>query len=142
MTSILSHIHPMLSHFPIILIIIGFIAETLNKYKKKDIYLQKTGYYFQIIGAITIILAVLTGLLFTKEPIGKAHEIGELHEHLAYVALIVLIISAFYKFYINNKNINNKRNINISYCLYFISCVAVICTGFLGGILVYDYLVK
>jgi len=142
MSNIASHIHPMISHFPVVLIVTGFIAETLNKFRKQNFFLQNIGYYFQIIGTIAIILAVLTGLIFTDEPKGNASEIGELHERVAYFALGILIISTFFRYYINHKNIVNKKNLNISYILYLLSLIAITYTGLLGGILVYDYLLK
>ncbi len=46
----LSHLHPMLVHFPIALIVLGFIADFASLIFKKEACLSKTGFYLLIAG--------------------------------------------------------------------------------------------
>lgn len=142
MTGLITHIHPIISHFPIVLVLTGFIAESINKFGKSKIFLKEIGYYFQIIGAAAIILSVLTGLFFTVEQSGKAHEIGEMHEKLAYLSLVILLTSSVFSTYLRIFKVRSGKYFNISYLLYLAACLCVLVTGFIGGTLVYDYLIK
>ena len=82
-----SHLHPMLVHFPIAIILFGFIAETLSLFLKKEVCLSKTGFYLLISGTLMAVFALFSGILFTSEMSGSAEEIKELHELFAWTTL-------------------------------------------------------
>jgi uncharacterized membrane protein len=54
-----SHFHPMLVHFPIALVAIGFIAELASVFIKKEICLTKVGFYLLIFGTLSALFAGL-----------------------------------------------------------------------------------
>lgn len=62
------HIHPMIVHFPVALIFIGFIAEVLSLFFKSEKCLSKTGFYLMILGTVAAIAAWVSGQLFTSHP--------------------------------------------------------------------------
>lgn len=45
----LSHLHPMLVHFPIALVAVGFLLELIYLLNKKEICLTKAGYYLLVL---------------------------------------------------------------------------------------------
>ena len=58
-----NHLHPMLVHFPIALIAIGFLAELAFIFFKKEICLTKVGYYLLIVGTLAACVTWLSGSL-------------------------------------------------------------------------------
>ncbi|HEY3390176.1 MAG TPA: DUF2231 domain-containing protein, partial [Prolixibacteraceae bacterium] len=60
-----SHLHPMLVHFPIALVVFGFIAEIAALYFKREVCLSRIGFYLLIIGTLSALTAWLTGNFFT-----------------------------------------------------------------------------
>ncbi|HAH24862.1 MAG TPA: hypothetical protein DCL77_14105, partial [Prolixibacteraceae bacterium] len=90
----ITHIHPMLVHFPIALIMIGFIAECTSLYFKKETYWSLLGFYLLIVGTATALLALLSGVLFTAEMSGTANEVKETHEMFAWITLSILVAAS------------------------------------------------
>jgi uncharacterized membrane protein len=56
------HIHPMIVHFPIALLIVGFLFDILSLFIKKEFY-SNAGFYLLILGTLGIIAAYFTGNL-------------------------------------------------------------------------------
>lgn len=135
-----SHFHPMLVHFPIALVVFGFLADVISIYFKKEACLSKLGYYLLIIGTLTAFTAWATGVLFTAEMSGSAGEIKETHEMFAWITLGILIVTSIIRIVYNAKypeNINLKW---VAFVLYGLAAISVSITGFYGGTLVYNYM--
>lgn len=136
----LSHIHPMLIHFPIAIIGIGFIADLASLVFKKEACLSKTGFYLLIAGTVSALFAVLSGALFTAEMSGSAGKIQETHELFAWVTLGLLIIASLLRIFISAKKKENTNLKWIAFALYGLAAISVSITGFFGGTLVYNYM--
>ncbi len=136
----ISHLHPMLVHFPIALVVIGFIAELIYLFVKKEICLTKTGYYLLIIGTLAALAAWLSGELFTSDMQGVAEQVRETHETFAIITLILLLITASIRTFIVIKKVDNKTLTGIAFILYALAALSVSLTGFFGGNLVYTYM--
>jgi len=135
-----SHLHPMLVHFPIALVIFGFLAELAFLFFKKEISLSKTGYYLLIAGTLAAVVAWLTGQFFTSEMDGASGKIKDLHELFATTTLILLLLtSVFRTTLLILKNDNSKLKI-IAFILYGLAAISVSITGYIGGSLVYNYM--
>jgi uncharacterized membrane protein len=135
-----SHLHPMLVHFPIALVIFGFLAELAFLYFKNEISLSKTGYYLLIAGTLAAIVAWLTGQFFTSEMDGASGKIKELHELFATTTLILLLITSVIRtviLFLKNENTNFKT---LAFILYGLAAISVSVTGYIGGSLVYNYM--
>lgn len=63
-----AYLHPMVVHFPIALIIAGFLADTLYLFYKRENWLSKAGFGFMILGTLGACAAYLIGILFISEP--------------------------------------------------------------------------
>ena len=135
-----SHLHPLLVHFPIALVIFGFLAELAFLFFKKEISLNKTGYYLLIAGTLAAVVAWLTGNFFTSEMDGTSGKIKELHELFATITLILLLVtSVFRTALLILKNENSKLKI-LAFSLYGLAAISVSITGYIGGSLVYTYM--
>lgn len=135
-----SHFHPMLVHFPIALIIFGFLADFAALLFKKEAYLAKCGYYLLLFGTISAILSWLTGMLFTSEMSGTAGEMRETHELFATITLSLLILTSVFRIFLQIKKLE-KATLNwIAFVLYGLAAISVCITGYFGGNLVYVYM--
>jgi len=135
-----SHLHPMLVHFPIALIAIGFLSELAYLFIKKEVCLTKMGYYLLMIGTLAACATWLSGDLFTSEMSGAAGEIRETHELFATITVILLLITAVSRtlFILQKKEIHALKN--VAFVLYALAAISVSVTGFFGGTLVYNYM--
>ncbi|HZL12052.1 MAG TPA: DUF2231 domain-containing protein [Prolixibacteraceae bacterium] len=134
------HFHPMLIHFPIALVLFGFLADCVSLFFKKEACLSRLGFYLLILGTITAATALLSGVLFTSEMEGAAGKIQETHEMFAWIALVTLLVTAALRIFLQTKNNENSNLKWISFALYGLAAVAVSITGYFGGTLVYNYM--
>ncbi len=137
-----THFHPMLVHFPIALVVFGFMAELAGLYFKKEVCLSKIGFYLLIFGFLAAIAAWLTGTIFTSEMAGAAGEIRETHELFAWITLGTLLAAAAIRIFIQSKNEENTKLKWIAFVLYGLAAISVSITGFFGGTLVFNYMMS
>ena len=135
-----THLHPMLVHFPIALVVLGFIAESALLYFKKEDWLSKSGFYLLIVGTLSAIVTLLTGVFFTSEMTGSAANIQESHELFAWLTLGTLIVTSTVRIILKMKDNENANLKRIAFALYGMAAVFVSITGYYGGTLVYDYM--
>jgi uncharacterized membrane protein len=135
-----SHFHPMLVHFPIALVLFGFIFDAISLFFKKEPCLSKSGFYLLLVGTLSGIAAWLSGILFTSDLSGAAGEIKETHELLALLTVITLVITSALRIYLKVKNKENSNAKWLAFILYAVATLLVSATGFFGGTLVYSYM--
>ena len=134
-----SHLHPMLVHFPIALVAIGFLADLASMFVKKELCFSKMSFYLLIIGTLAAMAAVFTGVVFTSDMSGAAGAMMGKHELSAFVTLGLLLITlAFRILQLRKPESNNLKW--FSFVFYALAAIAVSVTGFLGGTLVYNYM--
>jgi uncharacterized membrane protein len=135
-----THLHPMIVHFPIVLIIVGFLADTLYIFYKEESWLSKMGFSLMLLGTIAVGTAFLTGELFTSEPTeGAIVNIYNLHTTGALITLISMSLVSLLRIYAVLKKQEEKFRW-VVYGLYFVGTAAVSFTGFMGGTMVYGYM--
>lgn len=135
-----SHLHPMLVHFPIALIIFGFLAEIASLIFKKELALTKMGFYLLLAGTISAFVAWLTGNLFTTDMDGAAGKVQGYHELFANITLVLLLITSAIRIFILIKKIENPTLKTAAFVFYALATVSVSITGFIGGRLVYNFM--
>lgn len=135
-----AHIHPMLVHFPIALALLGFLLEFFSLARKHPSCCGETLLYFATFSAI---LAALAGGLFTPdftEP--NLAQAKNIHSTFAGVTVTMLCVAS--AFYITT-HIWKEYTVlfrKIGFICYFIGALSVAITGYLGGVLVYNDLLK
>jgi uncharacterized membrane protein len=134
-----THLHAMIVHFPIALLLAGFLSEVIGFTTKKEFFRNAAGYLLML-GALGSIAAYFSGD-FAGEGIEEGPLEGpmELHEQAAIFTLWLSIAAAVFKagvFYFKT-NLAWTRWTGI---LLFAAVVgAVSYTGYLGGQLVYKH---
>lgn len=137
-----SHLHPLIVHFPIALIIVGFLADVLSLFFKSEKCLSKTGFYLMVLGALAAIAAWATGQLFTSEPTqGAIVKIFQKHETAALVTMILMIIGASLRIFLVTKRKEDTSLKWIVFIIYLLAFCSVSFTGFMGGTMVFNYMI-
>ncbi len=130
----------MLVHFPIALVVFGFLAVIASLLFKKTTSLPKIGFYLLVMGTLTGIAALMAGILFTNDLSGTAGSVQNTHETFAWITLGLLVVTTVYWSFLRLKN-HADFGVNwITMVLYGLATVSVSITGYLGGSLVYDYM--
>nr|WP_315176786.1 DUF2231 domain-containing protein [uncultured Flavobacterium sp.] len=133
------HFHAMVIHFPIALLIVGFLSELIGLINKK-LFFKNASLYLLLLGTIGVIVAYLSGdnagdgmtdgLL--QKPMG-------MHQEAALVTLWLAIITALAKtamYYFNYQKPWAKWT---AFLLFALLVSSVARTGFLGGELVFKH---
>ena len=132
-----SHFHPMLVHFPIALAAVGLFFEVIffRKGNEKPV----CGEFILYIAALSAIAALLTGLLFTSPLSGEALAMKDKHQLFAILSTVFLFLTSLVYLY---RRFSKKSKLSpAGMVLYLVSFVLISITGFLGGNLVYSYMI-
>lgn len=137
-----SHFHPMIVHFPVALIIVGFLADVLSLFfNKKEPCLSKVGFYLMILGTLAAVAGYFTGEFFTADLSGAAGELKERHEVFAKITMFVMIAACLIRIYLVWKKKINSGLKWLVFFLYLVATCTVGYTGLLGGTLVYNHMI-
>lgn len=145
-----STFHPMMVHFPIALLLVGFLFATLALFCKKcnsvsdcngtkPSCILKVGYWLLALGALSAAASVTTGALFTTEMEGIMGQLRDTHQALAFTTMIVSLIAAAIYTYFIYKAPKVVQVHYIGYALYVVAAVMVGITGHYGGMMVYSF---
>jgi uncharacterized membrane protein len=136
-----AHFHPMVVHFPVALILAGFLADLLFLFFRKQAWLSKTGFYLMVLGTLGAVAAYLTGQFFTAHPgEGAIVEIFSRHESLALVTLLIMCIATLVRIAVVIWKKDSAFFHWLVFGLYLLGTLSVSATGYLGGVMVMDYM--
>ena len=138
----LSHLHPITVHFPIALLIVAFVFEVFALIFTSNRLFTKVGFYLFIAGTLGAILAVISGNLFTEELTGPVGDVEEKHHLFANITMYLAIVTSLFKIYLIAEKKEESLFKWIDLLAMFITMIAVGLTGYYGGSIVYDYLIK
>jgi uncharacterized membrane protein len=130
-----THIHPMVVHFPVALIILGCIAEFLAISSKDNKFFADGALYLLVIGTLTAIPSVLTGIYVTDEMTGAAGNIRLMHETWAFITLTGGVITMLVATFIRMHDLQHSKWEWMVAGLYLLTTIAMGVTGYLGGVL-------
>jgi len=134
-----THLHAMIIHFPIALLMAGFLSEIIALFSKKEFFSQ-AAFYLLLLGALGTAAAYLSG-----DFVGEGIEEGplkipmKLHEQAATVTIWLTIATALFwvvTYYFNFKQVWVKW---VGIFLFAIVVGGIARTGYLGGQLVYSH---
>jgi uncharacterized membrane protein len=138
-----AHLHPMIVHFPVALILVGFLADVLFLFFKNEKCLSKTGFYLMVLGTIGAIAAWATGHLFTAHPDeGEIARIFENHETGALITMIIMVIGVSLRIFLVLKKKEDSQMKWIVFGFYFLGFASIAFTAFMGGKMVYDFMLS
>lgn len=136
----LTHIHPMIVHFPIALLIVGFLADIVGWVTKKDFF-SKAGFYLLILGTLGVIAGYISGDL-AGDGVVEAGALGqalELHESAALLSLWLMVGTSLVRIAAVILNKYNGVVKIFAIILFFIGVLSIARTGYLGGELVFKH---
>jgi len=133
------HLHALVIHFPIALLIAGFLSELIALFSKNPFF-KNASFYLLILGALGAIVAYISGSYAGDGMTnGILQEPMELHEDAALVTLWLAIITALGRatmFYFDYKKPWAQW---LSFLLFAVLVGYVARTGYLGGQLVFKH---
>lgn len=138
----IEHIHPMVVHFPIVLILTGFLAEFIYLFFRNDPMFSAAGFWLLCAGAVAAVAAYASGAFLTKELYGAPGAVQSTHELFAEITTVSSLVCIAFKIYLKAEGKENSWFKWIAFALYAFTVVSVSITGYYGGVLVYDYLLK
>ncbi len=134
-----THLHAMLIHFPIALLMAGFLSEIIAIFVKKEFFSQ-AAFYLLILGALGAAAAYLTGSYA-----GEGVEDGplkiplEMHEDAASITLWLAIVTALFRAVVSYLKYSRIWVKWVGVFLFAALAASVSRTGYLGGQLVYSH---
>ena len=135
-----SHLHPMVVHFPIAIIMVGFLADITSLIFKKEKCLSTMGFYLEVLGALAAMVAFGTGHFLTGDTIDGAGHNGEMHELFATLTLISILVAVFFRILIVYLKKDETKMKYVAMVIFFFAFVFVGITGYFGGMVVYGNL--
>jgi uncharacterized membrane protein len=136
-----SHIHPMVVHFPIAIILLGFLFDLSGLFVTKEKCLSKMGLYLEVLGMFAAIAAFGTGYYLTSPMEGEAGILKDQHELFATLTLVSIILATFFRLLLVYQKKEETYLKYVAMSLFLFAFVFVTITGYLGGSLVYGFMV-
>ncbi|MDD6211246.1 MAG: hypothetical protein PUB21_11655 [Bacteroidales bacterium] len=135
-----AHIHPMLVHFPIALGLLGWLLAAVALVRRSSFPCGEIILYFAVLSAIA---AASAGAFFTPDfTVPKLMEAKNIHSTFAGITVTMFCVAGV--FYIG-RHLFKKYSVlfrNIGFVFYSLAAVFVAVTGYFGGVLVYNDLLK
>ncbi len=135
-----NHLHPMIVHFPIALLLVGFLFEVLSLFIKKEVF-STAAFYLLILGTLGVIGAYISGDIAGDgiSESGMLKNALDSHEDAAFIALCIAVSASIIKtgYVLLKKNYLALKW--LSFVLFLCGAIAVCRTGYYGGQLVYKY---
>lgn len=134
-----THLHAMAVHFPIALLMAGFLSEILSLITKKKFFAD-AAFYLLMLGTIGATIAYFAG-----RSAGEGMEEGELakamelHEQAANIAFILTLVTAGFYLLQYFKKLSQGWVKYVATLLFAITVGAIARTAYLGGELVYKH---
>lgn len=135
------HLHPLIVHFPIALISAGFFFEVISLFFKREKCLSKAGFYLMILGSLAAIAGWSSGHLFTEPPTqGEILKVFLRHKAGALATMILILAGTIFRIWLVIKRKEETNLKWIVFGIYLLAFIAVTYTGFMGGTMVYDFM--
>lgn len=134
-----THFHAMIIHFPIALLMAGFLSEIIALFSKKEFF-SNVAFYLLFLGALGASAAYVSGS-YAGEGIedGPLKNPVELHEQAATVTLWLAIITALFRAVVFYFKYSRSWVKWVGILLFAALVGSVAITGYLGGQLVYSH---
>lgn len=135
-----SHLHPMIVHFPIALLMVGFLAEVIGLFLKKEFF-SKAAFYLLLLGSLGVIAAFISGQFAGNgiEESGALKAAMETHETSALITIWLVSIASIVKLATLYFKKLEKQLRLVAFAIFLLGVLSVARTGYYGGNLVYKH---
>jgi uncharacterized membrane protein len=130
----------MIVHFPIALLIVGFLSELISLILKKEFF-SRAGYYLLILGTVGVIAAYLSGE-YAGDGITEAGALKqalETHESAALLSLWLMVGAALVRIALVFFKKHNGVFKWAAFILFLLGVLSIARTGYYGGELVFKH---
>lgn len=134
-----THLHAMIVHFPIALLLVGFLSDVIGLFSPK-VFFRQAAFYLLILGAAGVAAAFFSG-----DAAGAGMEEGslakavQLHEQAALFTLWLTMAAVLLRVGAEWVKQHNRWIKVAAFILFTLSSIAVARTGYLGGQLVFKH---
>ena len=135
-----THLHPMIVHFPIALLIVGFLSDLIGVFLKKDFF-SKAGFYLLILGTAGVIAAYFSGNIAGDgvSEAGVLKQALENHEEAAELSLWLMVIASVVRIGIVVFKKYSGILKWVAILLFLAGILSIARTGYYGGELVFKH---
>ena len=135
-----THLHPMIVHFPIALLIVGFLSDLIGVFLKKDFF-SKAGFYLLILGTAGVIAAYFSGNIAGDgvSEAGVLKQALENHEEAAELSLWLMVIASVVRIGIVLFKKYSGIFKWVAILLFLAGILSIARTGYYGGELVFKH---
>ena len=135
-----NHLHPMIVHFPIALLFIGFLADAIGIIFKKEFF-TKAGFYMLVLGTLGVVAAYLSGHLAGEgvTEAGALKQALENHEDAATISLWLMTGVAVVRIGLVLFRKYTGAYKWVALILFLLGVASITRTGFYGGELVFKH---
>ncbi len=136
----LTYIHPMVVHFPIALLMIGFLSELAGAILKKEFF-TTAAFYLIILGALGVVAAYFSGD-FAGDGItetGTLKQALEMHESSALLTVWLVVATAVVRIALVVLKRFRGALQWVAIVLFLVSTLSIARTGHYGGQLVFKH---
>ena len=135
-----THLHPMIVHFPIALLIVGFLLDLIGAILNKDFF-SKTGFYLLILGTMGVIAAYISGNIAGDgvSEAGALKQALENHEDAAQLSLWLMVIASIVRIVIVLLKKYSGVFKWVAVVLFLTGILSIARTGYYGGELVFKH---
>ena len=135
-----SFLHPMIVHFPIALLIVGFIAEITGLVLKNDFF-TKAAFYLLILGTLGVISAYITGNIAGDgvSETGALKVALDAHESAALLTLWLMVGAALLRIALVWMKKYTGIFKYLALIIFIAGVISVARTAYYGGELVYKH---
>ena len=136
----LTHIHPMIVHFPIALLIVGFVSELTGIISKKKLFTD-TAFILLLTGGVGVVAAFFSGKYAGEGLIeaGTLKQALETHEDAAELAVWLTATAVIFRIVLAVIKKYSGMLRWVAVLLFFAAVLAIARTGFYGGELVFKH---
>ncbi len=135
-----THLHPMIVHFPIALLIVGFLFDLTGAIFNKNFF-SKIGFYLLILGTVGVLAAYISGNVAGDgvSEVGALKQALENHEEAAQLSLWLMVLASIVRitFVLLKKYSGVFKWAAI--VLFLIGILSIARTGYYGGELVFKH---
>ncbi|NHN24780.1 DUF2231 domain-containing protein [Flavobacterium jejuense] len=133
------HLHAMVIHFPIALLMTGFLSRLIGVFSK-NIFFNKSSFYLLLLGTLGVIVAYVSGSSagdgmtdgILQEPI-------ELHEEAGFMTLWLAVLTSIVSIAFHTLKYEKTWLKWSSFLFYTVLVISVTRTAYLGGQLVFKH---
>jgi uncharacterized membrane protein len=132
----------MVVHFPIALILAGYMVEIIHLFFRKATVLKDFHFWLLTVGSLSAFAAYFSGAFLTSAVPPEATAVFSRHELFAELTVFIALVNTAFTLYLKVEK-KDETSLNwLAFALNTVTVILLLITAHHGGVLVYEYLLK